>query len=288
MVFDRVIRRAAVLLAIGLLGGCSKFQLLDATVPSSGYERVVDIPYGDRPRQKLDVFRACDAKGNAGIIIFFYGGDWQTGSKEGYRFVAQALTSRGFVAVLPDYRLYPEVAFPAFVEDGALAVRWVHDNAAMLGGDPRRIYLMGHSAGAHIVALLTLDPRYLKRVGLDRSAIRASAALSGPYDFVPAEDDRGVFEMRLGQTRTDDSAQPINFVDGHAAPMLLIHGLADRTVDPDNARNLAERIREKGGDVTTIFYPGKGHVPVVLALAWPFRWLAPTLDDTCRYFREHP
>ncbi|CAN5511813.1 alpha/beta hydrolase [soil metagenome] len=287
-------RRSIILTAlftIIALAGCSKFDLLNATIPSGGYDRIVDIPYGGHTRQKLDIYRlrdlkpSGDIKPSQDIVVFFYGGDWQDGSKEGYRFVAQALASRGLIAVLLDYRLYPEVTFPAFVEDGALAVRWVHDNAAMLGGDPRHVYLMGHSAGAHIAALLTLDERYLNRVGLDRTDIRATIALSGPYDFAPSEEDRAVFRMQPGQARPDDSAEPITFVDGRAPPMLLIHGQADETVEPGNATRLADRIRAAGGIVDTIYYPGKGHVPVVLAFAWPFRWLAPTLDDVCAYVR---
>jgi acetyl esterase/lipase len=222
-----------------------------------------------------------------GIVIFFYGGDWQNGTKEDYLFAAQALTSRGFIAVLPDYRLYPNVTFPAFVEDGALAVRWVHDHAREIGGDPNHIYLMGHSAGAYIAAMLTLNGQYLKHVGLDRSAIRATASLSGPYDFVPSPDDRGAFGMARDDTKPDPQIEPITFVDGHSPPMLLLQGLQDQTVEPANATALAARIRKQGGEVLYIAYPNRAHVGAVLALAAPFRWLAPVLHDTAKFFRDH-
>ncbi|MEO6434457.1 MAG: alpha/beta hydrolase [Tepidisphaeraceae bacterium] len=268
------------------LSGCSRFDLLNATISSRGYVRSAGIAYGPLPRQKLDVYRPRHAKSHSDVVIFFYGGDWQTGSRTDYRFVAEALTSRGFIAVIADYRLYPSVTFPAFVEDGALAVRWVHDHAECLDGDADHLYLMGHSAGAHIAALLTLDAHYLHDVGLEQDAIRATAALSGPYDFAPPPGDRAVFAMKDGQTRPSTAAQPITFVDGHAPPLLLVHGLADKTVEPGNASRLGERIRSAGGAVRTVFYPKKGHVAVVLSLARPFRSLAPTLRDVTAFFHQ--
>jgi acetyl esterase/lipase len=266
--------------------GCSKFDILNATIPSCGYTLTSNLPYAPLPRQKLDVYVPRGAKPGAAVVIFFYGGDWQNGNKVDYRFVAQALTSRGFIAVLPDYRLYPSVTFPAFVEDGAMAVRWVHLHIADFGGDPHLVFLAGHSAGAHIVALLTLDKTYLQSVGLNRNVIRATAALSGPYDFIPSPPDRAVFSMPVNDTHPDPKIEPINFVDGSAPPMLLVQGLSDPTVNPSNARSLATRIRAAGGSVQCVMYPGVGHPAVVLAFAWPFRWLAPTLRDVTNYFRS--
>jgi len=271
---------------VAALCGCTEFDVLNATVPTLGYSRSINIAYGPLPRQSLDVYRPWHATQPADIVIFFYGGHWQSGQKRDYRFVAQALTSRGFIAVLPDYRLYPDVTFPAFVEDGAHAVRWVHDHAQQLGGDPGHIFLMGHSAGAHIAALLTLDPHYLRSVGLDRADIRATTALSGPYDFTPMPDDRAVFGMTDAQMRPSPAAEPIEFADGREPPMLLIHGLADQTVDPGNSARLAQRIHLAGGDVQYIAYPGNGHVQIVLSLAWAFRGIAPTLNDVTAFFRR--
>jgi len=275
------------LVCVTLSGGCTKFDLLNTTIPSCGYHRFADLAYGPQPRQKLDVYRPRQAAPGAGVVIFFYGGDWQNGGKSDYRFVAEALTSRGYLAVLPDYRLYPAVRFPAFVEDGSLAVRWVHDNISRFGGDPRHVYLMGHSAGAHIAALLTLDAHYLRAIGLDRSAVRATAALSGPYDFVPLAEDLAVFGMPPGDSTPDPAIEPIHFADGRAPPMLLLHGSADQTVSVDNPIKLAARIFQAGGEVRYITYPGVGHRGVVLSLAWPFRWLAPVLDDTTTFFHQH-
>jgi acetyl esterase/lipase len=274
-------------MALFALTGCTKFDALNAIVPAWGYSRTTDLTYGPAPRQTLDIYRPACTREPAPVVIFFYGGYWQYGNKADYRFVAQALTSKGFVAVLPDYRLYPQVTFPAFVQDGALVVRWAHDNASHFGGDPSRIYLMGHSAGAHIAALLTLDHHYLKDVGLDADTIRATAGLSGPYDFVPGTNSRAVFGMKESDTSPDPTIEPIHFADGHSPPMLLINGAEDQVVSPSNATRLAQRIRAAGGDARALIYCHLGHVGVPMALAWPFHWMAPVLEDVTTFFRRH-
>ena len=123
------------------------------------------VAYAERSRHRLDV---CQPRGAvaAPVIIFFYGGAWQSGYKELYRYVAKSLARRGYVAVVPDYRIYPEVHYPDFLDDGARAVRWVKDNVHRFGGDPEKIFLMGHSAGAHIAAMLSIDSTWLDKVGL--------------------------------------------------------------------------------------------------------------------------
>jgi len=274
------------LIAMVGAAGCSPFDLLNATVPSRNYALSRDQPYGPDDRQKLDVFRPKAATAPAAVVIFFYGGSWQTGSKADYRFVAQALTSRGFVAVIPDYRLYPQTTFPGFVHDGAAAVRWTRDHIRSFGGDPGRMFLLGHSAGAHITALLALDATYLNGVGLNRDVIRGAATLAGPFDFTPGGGNEKVFSLRSTSEVMPFASQPVNFVDGAAPPMLLIHGSADTVVNPANASRLAERLTAVGGRVKTIIYPDKGHVALVLSLASSFRWLAPTLNDVTAFFRD--
>jgi acetyl esterase/lipase len=269
------------------LCGCSAFDVLNALAPSDGYVRTKSIAYGPLPRQKLDLYQPRRGGPHAGIVVFFYGGDWQSGNKGAYRFVAEGLISKGFIAVLPDYRLYPAVRFPAFVEDGALAVRWVHDHAREIGGNPDDIFLMGHSAGGHIAALLTLDGRYLRAVGLDRRDIAATAGLAGPYEFLPPRKDRRVFDMPKGAEAPAPDVEPINFVDGREAPMLLLTGTQDRTVPPENALKLARRIWQSGGVATYIAYEKVGHVQLVLSLAAPFRWISPALEDVNAFFRQH-
>ena len=267
---------------VGIVG-CSKYEILDAIVPRGG-ERTLNVAYGDQPRQRLDVYRSRPTTRRAPVVVFFYGGDWRSGSKAGYRFVAQALTSHGYLAIIPDYRLYPDVTFPGFVEDGALAVRWARDHAQQFGGDPDKLFLMGHSAGAHIAAMLTLDRHYLDDAGVTREAILGTVGLSGPYNFVLRDQDAPVFRL-ASATKPAPQMQPITFTDGTAPPMLLIHGAKDTIVDPKNTPELAAAIRAQGGHVQTISYSKRGHPDIALSLAWGFRWLAPTLDDTLTFFR---
>ncbi len=273
--------------AMAALSGCSGFDLLNLVTPNTAERLRHDAPYGRHPRLTLDAYTPRGGHDRAGVVVFFHGGNWRSGDKGDYRFVADAFASRGFIVVLPNYRLYPEATFPTFVEDAAAAVRWTIDHAAALGGDPERVYLMGHSAGAHLVALLTLDERYLRGVGLERGAVRAAAALSGPYDFVPTGPHRAVFNLPAGEAAAAPVTQPIRVVDGGAPPLLLVHGLRDETVEPGNATRLAEAIRSAGGEVEVVTYPDRGHAGVVLSLAWGFRWLAPVLDDTAEFFRAH-
>lgn len=268
------------------MGGCSSVELLNATIPVGEYACTVDIAYGETLRQKLDVYRPVSGISPSRVIVFFYGGDWQFGSKQDYQFAAQALTSRGFVVVIPDYSLYPEAVFPVFVEDGAQAVRWTHDHIADFGGDPQRIFLMGHSAGAHIAAMLALDEHYLEAAGLEGRPIKAAALLSGPYGFIPTGTRRLIFNMSATQELPDPATQPMTFVDGTDPPLLLIQGLQDTTVNPSNTRLLAAQIHERQGQVQTKYYENRGHVSVVLSLAYRFRWLAPTLDDVSQFFER--
>lgn len=278
---------ALTVLMTAQITGCSEFQILNTVAYHGESTRTVDLAYGPDPRQKLDVYRPKNAATHARVVIFFYGGEWISGSKTDYRFVAEALTQRGFVVVLPDYRVYPAVTFPGFVQDGAAAIRWTHEHIAAYGGDPNRLYLMGHSAGSHIAALLTLDAHYLQAVGLDRCAIRATATLSGPYDFTPNPWDRPVFNQPTNATAIDPQIEPITFVDGYEPPMMLVQGLKDKIVSPSNAEHLATRIRQAGGEVKYITYPDRAHASVVVALAAPFQGLAPVLDDVTTFFEGH-
>ena len=269
------------------LSACSPLRALNALVPDDGYAAHRDIAYGPDARQALDVYSPVDAAGPAPVVVFFYGGSWKYGSRWQYEFVAEALTERGYVAVVPDYRVYPEATFPAFVADGAGALRWVRDHIAGYGGDPERIYLMGHSAGAYITALLSLDPRYLAAEGLPRGTIRGMVGLSGPYAFNPLEYDsvRAIF---AGHPEPED-LRPINFADASAPPMLLLHGGDDGTVYPANSRALADRVEAAGGEAEYVEIADTGHIAIVLALAKPFRRDGGVFDTAMAFIdlREH-
>jgi acetyl esterase/lipase len=236
-----------------------------------------DIAYAEGERHTLDVCRPKNVTG-APVVVFFYGGGWRSGRKGIYRYVARALARRGYVAVLPDYRIYPEVRYPDFLDDGARAVRWVKDNAARFGGDPDKIFLMGHSAGAHIAAMLAVDASWLQKVGLVPGYDLAGLiGVAGPYDFLPLKDE--ILKIIFGGANRPET-QPIFYVGAGAPPALLLTGDADTVVDAGNAVRFAKRLRAAGNDATAVIYPRVGHYIIVAALAPILRFFAPVLRDT--------
>ncbi len=237
---------------------------------------MTDIRYADGARQKLDVYRARRADG-APVIVFFYGGRWQSGAKGWYRILAKTLDARGYVVIVPDYRLYPEVKFPGFVTDGARALRWTRDNVAAYGGDPCRLFVMGHSAGAYIAAMLALDPQWLGGIGLDVDRdIAGLIGVSGPYDFLPLRDPVLV-DIFGGADRPQ--TQPISFADGRKPPTLLLTGGADGVVDPGNATRLAATLKQNGNDAIEVIYPRLGHTTVLAGFTPVLADFFPTLRD---------
>ncbi len=269
-------RSTQMLVLAAALSGCSAFTLINAVSPSAHYERFSDVGYGPEERQRLDVYAPRGLPTRAPLVLFFYGGGWNGGTRKNYEFVAASLTRAGFVVMIPDYRLYPEVRFPAFVEDGAGALAWALDNAERYGADPSRVYLMGHSAGAHIAALIGMDDRYLSSFGRDPAALTGFIGLSGPYDFLPIESG---YLLEVFPEPNRAASQPINFVSERSPPALLIHGGEDDIVEPGNSERLAARLRSFGVPVTLKLYPETGHARVVVALAPRFDFIAQTLDD---------
>ena len=255
--------------------------MLNAAIGEDAFTMQSGLRFGPHGRHALDVYVPKRRTGPLPMVVFFYGGSWQNGERANYLFAAAALASRGYIAILPDYRLYPAVRFPAFVEDGAKAVRWALDHAAQIGGDPGRLFLMGHSAGAHIATLLTLDERYLAAEGVAAGRIRGTISLAGPNAFYPSRTASiaAVFAHLADET----VARPIEFVDGNEAPLLLLHGDDDDTVFAFNTIDLSKAVREAGGSVRHKFYPNVGHIGILLALAKPFRNIAPVLDDTAAF-----
>ena len=226
------------------------------------------------------------AKANqAPVLVFFYGGRWTDGSKEMYPFVAKTFLDLGYVVVIPDYRKYPDVKFPAFIEDGAQAVAWTLDNVAEYYGDSSRLFIMGHSAGAHIGALISADERYLAQLNHSTQNIKAFAGLSGPYDFVPEEED---LKDMFGPPDQYPQMTVTNFIEGNEPPMLLLWGEKDELVGQRNIDLLAERVRQKNGAVDTIIYPNMGHVDMVSNLIWFIPSKAPIQRDIANFFEQQP
>ncbi len=269
---------------LGLLASaCSPLLTFNALVPKDGGTRLVahDIPYGGDPRQRLDLYAPARPAGTLPVIVFFYGGSWNSGTRRGYAFVGRALAAQGFLVAVPDYRLLPAVRYPAFLEDCAAATRWVRANAAHHGGDGDRLVLAGHSAGAYNAAMLALDPRWL---GDDRTAVRGLIGLAGPYDFLPLEP--GVARDTFGAVRDPASTQPISFVSRDDPAVFLGWGTGDTTVRPGNSEHLAARLAASGVRVEAHPYPGVTHIGMATALARPFRGHAPVLADLAAFARS--
>ncbi|BAU90559.1 alpha/beta hydrolase fold-3 domain-containing protein [Methylorubrum populi] len=274
------------LTALGL-SGCSPLALFDALGPrdKGGRLAVRDAAYGADPRQRLDVFVPTVPVERAPVLVFFYGGSWNSGSKDDYAFAAQAFAAQGFVTVLPDYRLYPQARFPDFLKDGAAAIAWVRDNIAAQGGDPSRIVLAGHSAGAYNAAMLGLDPEYLRQAGVDPRAVRAVAGLSGPYDFLPF-DQKTSIEV-FGQAPDPEATQPVSFAGAHSPPTFLATGDKDTVVKPRNTASLAARLRTARVPVQERIYEGLDHSDTLLALSVSFRRKAPVLAEMSAFLHQH-
>ncbi len=273
-------------LALGLvagLAGCgsASLTLVNTLARLGAYDVERDIAYGEAPDQRLDVYKPRGVE-RAPIVVFFYGGGWKTGHKRDYIFAAQALTSRGFIAVVPDYRKYPEVRFPSFVRDAAASVAWAHAEAARLGGDPQDVFVMGHSAGAHIAALLTLDARYLEEVGGKQDWIRGMVGLAGPYDFNARRADlRAIFAGG-----PYEATQPLTFAGRSRAPLFLLHGLSDQTVFKKNTVNLAGAVKAAGGDVRVKLYEDLDHAGLLATFSIPLRSGSSVLEDVASFVRE--
>lgn len=260
------------------LSGCSATGALDALVPRGTYRFEADIAYGEHPRQRLDVYLPARPAPDAPLVVFFYGGSWTRGERSDYRFVGEALASAGVVTVVPDYRLSPQVRWTEILQDCASATRWSFGEARRLGAGRERVHLMGHSAGGYNAAMLALDPRWLRRHGLQPRELAGWIGIAGPYDFLPIgdPDTRRAFDWPA----TPQDSQPIVHASAQAPRTLLLAARDDRTVNPDrNSATLARRLREAGVPVRLQLLDGVNHVTVIAALASPLRGLAPVRDE---------
>ena len=268
------------IVATAALPACSPVDILNATIPRGAATVTRDVAYGPLDRQRLDVYRPNAAGAAPPVVVFIYGGSWKTGSRGDYLFVAERLARLGCVAVVPDYRLYPEVRFPTFIEDAARAVAWTQARVADLGGG--RVFVMGHSAGAHIAAMVAINPAYLAAAGGDPAKLAGLIGISGPYDFLPITDP-DIIPIFAGSDPA--VTQPITFVHPGAPPAFLATGDADRTVNPDNTSHLAAALRRVGTRVDERHYAGVGHVGIITAFAPLFSGNAPVADDVGRFIR---
>lgn len=215
----------------------------------------------------LDVYRPQGGSGSAPVVVFFYGGGWQRGERAQYGFVGQRLAQNGVLAVVADYRTWPRAGFPAFVDDAARAVAWAHAHASAYGGDPTRLFVSGHSAGAQIAALVGADATYLRPYGMRPRDLAGVIGMSGPYDFVI----NGVYVPIFGPPAQWPKAQAVNAVDGDEPPFLLVHGTGDRVVEVQDSEQMARRLRDAGVRAELLLLPGGGHTAPLQGLYSPQR-----------------
>jgi len=275
--------RPVVLFLAVLAGGCSMSTGQRLLIWGTDFTLRSAIPYGSDPRQKLDIYTPSRQPVRA-TVLFLYGGSWKSGARDLYRFLGQAMASRGYQLAVADYRLYPQVRYPAFVADAAAAFAWVKGNIARYGGRPDTVALMGHSAGAYNATMLAIDPSWLAPYGLKPGDVLALVALAGPLSFNPAETDstRDIF----AGTPDISTARPIKLAaagGSSAPPMLFIHGAADTTVGAHNSQNMARAITDAGGSAELKLYQDAGHLGVITCFAWPLRWRAPCLNDVDQF-----
>ena len=266
------------------VAACSPLAAFNALGPRDrGAGRVAKgVAYGDDPRQTMDVYAPVGAA-DLPMLVFFYGGGWDSGSKDVYGWAAQALAARGFVVFVPDYRVVPQVRFPSFIEDAAAATARAGELAATYGGDAGRLGVLGHSAGAHLAMMIALDRRYMAAV--DRPAlIRAAAGLAGPYDFLPF--DVKASKAAFGRAPDPTLTQPVTFARADAPPLWLGHGTADTVVHAEDTTILNERMQAVGGRCEAHLYPGLDHADLIATFSPLFRKKAPVLDDVVAFFRR--
>jgi acetyl esterase/lipase len=268
-----------------LVASCSPLATFNALVPKDAGVALAarDQPFRDGPRGRLDLYapRGTRPSARLPVIVFFYGGSWNSGDKQGYAFAGRALAAEGFLVAVPDYRILPQARYPDFLEDGAAAVRWMRANAARFEGDGERIVLVGHSAGAYNAAMLAMDERWL---GADRTAVRGFAGMAGPYSFLPL--DVAATRATFGQVADLPATQPVNHAGRGDPPSLLLVAGQDTLVGPRNAERLGAALRAGDVSVEVRTYPGVGHIGILTALARPLRGRAPVVRDIGAFARK--
>jgi len=280
-------RLAQMLPAALLLSGCQAglFHAVNAISRDTEVGVHSNIEFDPAHRLGLDIYAPPGAR-DLPVVVFFHGGNWQSGKRQWYRWMGETLARHGLVVAVPDYRKYPQVRMEGFMSDASHAVAWVHAHAAAYGGNPQALFLMGHSAGAHIAALLATDGRWLEPIGLCPRQLAGFIGLAGPYDFLPLSDPAYI-GMFGATSKAQARSQPVNFVDGDEPPMLLLQGTGDHYVRPENAHALATRMHALGESAEVRIYPGMGHIRLLLSFSRPLRGNSTALRDTLYFIREH-
>ncbi len=276
---------SAVLAQIGAVVGRAPLEIINGAINKKAFELHSNLKYGLLERQVLDLYLVPKA---VATLVFVHGGYWDAGSKDEYPFVAESLCLAGFSVAVVNYRLAPDGVFPRMVQDVALSIQWLLRQLPIYGITSSKLGLLGHSAGAHIIALLCVNPIYLERVGLNRQVISASVGISGPYDFLEWLETDPRAQKAMGAREQWLETQPALIADGKNPPMLLLHGAKDTLCSPAHAPRLAHEIRQRGGDVDWKAYENLDHFRIIGAFSKLLRFLEPkVLDDTVAFFKSH-
>ena len=281
--------KIAILLFISAITACTNTGLfvVNSLAKLDDYSVYENIAYGPDEFNQLNVYVPANhsPEANLSTVIFFYGGCWggcRTYTKEHYLFVAQALTSQSYITVLTDYRRYPHVKFPEIIDDARASVEWVKSNINQFGGNPGSIYLMGHSAGAHLGAMLTFNKTYLQPETY--AGIKGFIGLAGPYDFLPLT--KPYQQAVFAPPSKYPESQPINFVDGQEPPLLLLYGNNDKIIKPRDIQNLSAKVAAIGGSVTSHYYDDIDHISILSALSIPKQNSQSVLNDIIRFLDQ--
>ncbi len=274
-----------------LVAGCTRSSLflVNTMAKLDDYTLIKNLPYKKGQLNTLDIYIPNIGKpqnNQLPVVIFFYGGCWggcTTFDKNYYQFVGQAMTSKHFITVIGDYRRYPDVTFQGIIQDSQQIVKWVKQNIAQYCGNPNHLFLMGHSSGAHLAAMLTVDKSRLDSETYQ--SIKGFIGLAGAYDFLPLTEP---YQKTLfGPAEKYPESQPINFVTGLEPPVLLLHGRRDKTTLPENSMNLSKKIKQLGGSVRLKIYKDMNHTDILSALALPFQETETVLSDIGNFITEH-
>jgi acetyl esterase/lipase len=241
----------------------------DITLPSPQIspevEMIAGISYADgspedADKHKLDLYLPRDKK-NFPVLMFLHGGSWRSGDRSAYRALGDRLARAGIGVAIPSYRLMPQNPHPAQIEDAAAAFAWVVQKAARYGGDPSRIYLSGHSAGAHLAALLALDEKYLGKFALPRTSIHGVIVISGIYDV----DKLDTFLVAANADRHD--ASPVAHAHSGSPFFLVSYCQWDYFGLPKQARDFTRTLKKNFVGAELLYLPGENHISEVISLA---------------------
>jgi acetyl esterase/lipase len=237
-----------------------------------------DLPYAEpkNERQTLDVYAPAEGK-DYPIVIWIHGGGWKKGDKGGVQKKPQAFVDKGFVFVSINYRFLPDVTVKEMTGDVAKAIHWVHDHAQDYGGDPNTIFVMGHSAGAHLAALVCTDDQYLKAEGLSLSIIKGCVPVDvSAYDIPKRLKDGGAvppakLKELFGDTEESQrELSPVAHVaQGKNIPPFLILHCADRPDTTVQSRWFADKLQEAGVPAKVVAAEGKTHGTINSDLGLP-------------------